>query len=64
MKTIDFKCSHCGYEWSKSYSDSSPVNAMQKCPKCFKYSNNCIKLSSPWAKMLEKSGKKVELERK
>lgn len=65
MKTIKFKCSHCGYTWTKDYSDATAVSSMQKCPKCFKYSENAIDQGgSVWTKMLEKTGKKVEFEKK
>lgn len=63
MKTINFKCPKCGHEWKESFSDNSIINPMKKCPKCLKYSENCIKVNSAWAEMLKKTGKKIELEK-
>lgn len=53
LRTIEFKCPLCQFEWNIKAPDGSPsIKARQKCPKCNRYSDNCYKPFNPWAAMM------------
>ena len=53
--TVEWKCPHCGREWTSVISKRAIVDPIQKCKQCGKISN-CVKPFNYFAN-LKKTGK-------
>ncbi len=49
IKSVQFQCPKCKFQWTIRVPSTTAVTARQRCPSCKKYSENCLKPYNPWA---------------
>ncbi len=54
---LDYKCEHCGNEWSLKITRGTKVEEPLQCPKCKRFTMNAgVKLKNFFSQMKKKSG--------